>query len=178
MKTKGLCWLLLACLLLLTGCIDTRPALVPAYTMPPEPTPAPTPSPTPTPTPSPTPEPTPSPTPLIDVTGADIEDMAHFERYLSFRNIQVYEQCEDTFVDAVIVNEYPQTIMCAVTIAFYEEEGGEMVAEGRMQGMDGAYVLLLAPGSNTVYAQIDTDMRLTAMPFRLNYDASLGVLPV
>ncbi len=173
MKKYAFCAaLLLSVCLLLPACINTRPVLMPAYTLPPEITP------TPIPTPTPTPVPTPSPTPLIDITGVDIEGLDHFQRYLSFRNIQVYEQCEDTFVDAVMVNTYPQTIMCAVTISFYEEEGGETIAEGQMQTRDGEYVLLLAPGETTVYAQIDTDMRLTAMPFKLSYDAALGVLPV
>ena len=175
MKKRLLCAALALCMLAAgTGCIDTRPSLRPQFTLPPEPTP------TPEPTPEPTPAPvlTPSPTPLIDVTGADISGLDHFERYLSFRNIQVYEQCDDTFVDAVIVNEYPQIIMCAVTISFYEKEGEAAIAEAKMQTRDGEFVLLLSPGETTVFAQIDTDMRLTAMPFTLSYDAALGVLPL
>ena len=38
-------------------------------------------------------------------------------------------------------------------------------------------VLLLPPGETTIFAQIDTDMRLTALPFEIAFDASLGVLP-
>lgn len=175
MKRSFFAAALLMCFLA-SGCIDAGPVLMPQYTLAPEPTL--TPEIIITPEPTPTPPPTPSPTPLIDVTGLDIEGLDHFQRYLSFRNVQVYEQCEDSFVDAVIVNEYPQTIMCAVTISFYEEEGAEPIAEGKMQTRDGEYVLLLQPGETTLYTQIDTDMRLTAMQFKLSYDAALGVLPV
>ncbi len=174
MKKLFLCIGLWLCLLL-AGCIDTRPTLRPEYTVPPEPTP--TIAPTPTPEITPTPIPTPSPTPLVDVTGISIEGLEHFQRYLFFKNIQVYEQCDDSFVDAVIVNAYPQTIMCAVTISFFGEDGEELIAEGKMQTRDGEFVLLLEPGENTVFARLDTDMRLTDAPFKLSYDAALGVLP-
>lgn len=81
-------------------------------------------------------------------------------------------------MDAVMVNAYPAPILCAVTLSFYEEEGeGEPVAEGRLQTRDGQYVLTLAPGETTVFAQIDTDMTLTDLPFTLSYDMTLGVLP-
>ena len=172
-RTAAVCLALLCALF--CGCVQDEPVLMPAYTVPPEATP--TPVPTIVLTPSPTVAPTPSPTPLIDVTGADIEGVEHFKQYVRFRNIQVYEQCEDTFVDAVIVNEYPLPLMWAATISFYEEAGGEMIAEGKLQTRDGAYVLLLQPGETTVFAQIDTDMRLTASPYTLTFDASLGVLP-
>ena len=42
--------------------------------------------------------------------------------------MQVYEQDDDTFVDAIILNEYPETIVCAAGVAFYDENG-ELVAE-------------------------------------------------
>ena len=172
MKKFAVCFGLLLCAQL-CGCVHDEPVLMPAYTLPPAltPTPAPTPVPTPAPTPSP------SPTPLIDVTGADIGGVEHFKQYVRFCNIQVYEQCEDTFVDAIVVNDYPLPLMCAAAVTFYESEGGEAIAEGKLQTRDGEYVLLLQPGETTVFAQIDTDMRLTDMPFELTFDASLGVLP-
>lgn len=172
MKRIAVCIGIMLCMLL-CGCVHDEPVLMPVYTLPIEPTP----TPAPTLTPTPTAVPTPSPTPLIDVTGVDIEGVDHFRRYLHFRNIQVYEQCEDTFVDALLVNDYPLPLMCAATVTFYEQEGGETIAEGKLQTRDGEYVLLLQPGETTVYAQIDTDMRLTDMPFALAFDASLGVLP-
>lgn len=169
---KGFLLLFIALCLLASACVRSAPTLMPEYTIPPEVTPTPTPEVTPT----PTPEPTPSPTPLIDVTGVDIDGLEHFQRYLSFKNIQVYEQCEDTFIDAVISNSYPKVLMCAVSVSF-TDENGELLAETKLQTRDGEYVLLLQPGETTVFAQIDTDMCLTAVPFTFNYDAALGVLP-
>lgn len=171
MKKRFLCLSVLICMLL-CGCVSTAPVLMPEYTIPPEITP------TPVPTVAPTPSlvSTPIPTPLIDVTGIAIDGLDHFQRYLSFKNIQVYEQCEDTFIDAVITNSYEKTIMCAVSVSF-NDENGEMVAEGELQTRDGEYVLLLSPGDTTVFAQIDTDICLTALPFTFSYDATLGVLP-
>ncbi len=174
MKRIAICLALMLCMPL-CGCVRDEPVLMPAYTLPSDPTP--TLAPAPTIAPTPTPAPTPSPTPLIDVTGVDIEGVDHFRRYLHFRNIQVYEQCEDTFVDALLVNDYPLPLMCAATVTFYEEAGGEGIAEGKLQTRDGEYVLLLPPGETTIFAQIDTDMRLTALPFEIAFDASLGVLP-
>lgn len=178
---KRVLFLMLAALLCLPlcACVADTPVLMPQYTVPPAPTA--TPMPTPTPAPTPTPEPTPAP--LFDVTGAAVSGPEHYTRYLTFRNIQVYEQCEDTFVDAVMVNTYPSAILCAVTISFYETEedeeeaAGAPVAEGKLQTRDGQYVLSLQPGETTVFAQIDTDMTITALPFVLDYDMSLGIWP-
>lgn len=77
------------------------------------------------------PEPTPSPTPepvqveemadlssAYDRNGLLIVGEEHFQQYISFKNIQVYEQCGDTFMDAVAVNEYPDTLVCALNIRF------------------------------------------------------------
>lgn len=99
----------------------------------------------------------------------------HYEQYITYRNIQVYEQFNDTFMDAVAVNGYPEPIVCAVDIVF--SENGETVASGKLQTQDGKYVLILQPGENTVYAQINTDMTLTLMDFTLKYDEGLGVWP-
>lgn len=173
MKRLLLLAVLITMCAVLCSCVSTAPVLMPEYTIPPELTP----TPEPTPEPTPTPVPTPSPTPLIDVTGVAIDGLDHFQRYLDIKNIQVYEQCDDSFIDAVITNSYPKAIMCAVSVAF-SDENGEVVAQSKLQTRDGEYVLLLAPGDTTVFAQIDTDMSLTSLPFELSYDAALGVLPV
>ncbi|MEN6470555.1 MAG: hypothetical protein ABFC62_03710, partial [Clostridiaceae bacterium] len=81
----------------------------------------------------------------------------------------------DTFVDAVAVNVYPAPIVCAVDILFAQE--GETIASGKLQTQDGQNVLILKPGENTVYAQVNTDMTLTLMDFTLQYDEGLGVWP-
>lgn len=163
--------------LLLGGCIRAKPVLMPEYTPPPEaaPTPEITPTPEPTLTPQPTPEAGEDIDPLHDALGEWISGVDHYKQYLEFKNIQVYEQCDDTFVDAVVVNTYPQRILCAASVSFTEEE--ETVAAGKLQTRDGQYALALEPGETTVFAQIDTDMGITALDYRIEYDETLGVMP-
>ena len=81
-----------------------------------------------------------------------------------------------TFIDAVAVNEYPDTLVCALNIRFFDEDGTE-IASGRVQTRDGQYVLRLENGDKTLFAQIDTDMTLTDKEFRLEYSEDLNVLP-
>lgn len=161
--------------LLLTGCVNTGAHIVPSVTMPPESTQPPEP------TPSPTPEPVQVEemadlSSAYDKNGLLIVGEEHFQQYISFKNIQVYEQCGDTFMDAVAVNEYPDTLVCALNIRFFDEDGTE-IASGRVQTRDGQYVLRLENGDNTMFAQIDTDMTLTDKEFRLEYSEDLNVLP-
>ena len=143
--------------------------------------------------PTPTPQaPTPSPTPAMEVMasaapipgvdtrydalGAYVSDAAHFQQYLSFNMVQVYEQEEDTFLDAIAVNDYPSTLVCAMDVVFYDGEGTE-VNRARIQTQDGQYVLRLQPGETVLYAQINTDITLTDMEFALEFNDTLGVLP-
>ncbi|OQA73294.1 MAG: hypothetical protein BWY35_00683 [Firmicutes bacterium ADurb.Bin248] len=168
--------LLLAPALLATallGCVEARPVVDPSVTVP-APSTAPTPSPSPSPTLSPTPRVTATPARAFDALGNFISGADHFERYLSFRNVQVYEQEEDTFVDAVAVNDYPQTIVCAAAAMFYDETG-ELVASGMLQTRDASYILILPPGETTLFAQVDTDMSLTALELNILFDEELGV---
>ncbi|HWQ59385.1 MAG TPA: hypothetical protein VN540_10230 [Clostridia bacterium] len=159
----------------LSGCVSARPALVPGETLP-APTIAPTPSPTPSPSPSSMPAATATPAPAFDAKGSFISGADHFKQYLSFRNVQVYEQEGDTFVDAIVVNDYPETIVCAALAAFYDKSG-ELVAEGRLQTRDASYILILPPGETALFAQIDTDMTLTDLEIRIVFDDTLGVKP-
>jgi len=136
----------------------------------------------------------PTPVPTIDASrdydalGARITGSDHYQQYLYFRNIQVYEQHGDTFMDGIIYNSYPETLICAVSLNFYEEKkanatpppGGWLegpVASAALQTRDGKYVLYLAPGENTVFAMIPTDMQLTGLELGLSFDNSLGVYP-
>lgn len=91
--------------------------------------------------------------------------------------IQVYEQAEDTFLDAVAVNSYPETLVCAVDVHFFEEAGGVEIAGSQLQTRDGQYVLVLAPGETTVFAQIDTDIVLTDKPLEFMFDEAFGIRP-
>lgn len=159
------------------GQTSSAPRIVPEDTLPPLATPTAEPTPTVTPTAEPvfTPEPTPTPS-AFDELGQYISGVDHFKRYLSFRNVQVYEQEEDTFVDVIVANQYPRALVCAAGAAFYDENG-ELVAEGRFQTRDGQYVLVLPQGETTLFAQVDTDMTLTALTLEIVFDEALGVLP-
>lgn len=164
---------LLLCMGAVSACVRERPALMPEYTLP---TPTPEPTPTPTPAPTPVPETTPTATPEFDALGRFVSSNLHYTQYISFEMIQVYEQAEDTFLDAVAVNAYPEPLVCAVDVCFYEE-GGAKIAESELQTRDGQYVLVLAPGETTVFAQIDTDIVLTDKPLEFVFDESLGIKP-
>ncbi len=174
MKSKALLALIAACLCM-AGCVNTASVIDPSVTMAPEVTP----------TPEPTPEPT--PTPKVELNMADlskaydelgvlISTADHFEQYITFRNIQVYEQYEDTFVDAIAVNEYPDTLVCAMDITFFDEDKNP-IADSHMHTRDGQYVLRLQPGDNAIYAAVDTDMTLTDKEFQLDFSEGLDVLP-
>ena len=182
---KGLIPLLAAALIAaaLCGCVRFESAVDPSVTMPQEAEPTPTapaePSPTPEATVKPTAEPTPTEMQHLDVydeLGTFITGSEHYRRYISFENIQVYEQEDDTFVDMQAVNAYPKAILCALHMRFADEDG-ETVAECRLQTQDGQYLLSLRPGVNTLYAQVPTDMRITGLDFTIEYDESVDVLP-
>ncbi len=113
---------------------------------------------------------------MYDELGAFIADSQHYRRYISFENIQVYEQAEDTFVDMQAVNEYPKSIVCALYMRF-TDENGELIAECRLQMQDGQYLITLNPGTTTLYAQVPTDMRITGADFTIEYDETIDVLP-
>lgn len=173
--------LIIALCLCLSGCVvDTTAVLQPEVTLAPQSTPTPVPTATPLATPTPAPAESRAPIAgvdtLYDALGEYVSGAAHFQRYLTFERIQVYEQAEDTFLDAVVVNTYPQTLVCALEVVFTDEEGKEL-ASARTQTRDGQYVLHLAPGETIIFAQIDTDITLTDKPFELIYNESLGVLP-
>ncbi|MEA5060172.1 MAG: hypothetical protein VB049_09100 [Candidatus Pelethousia sp.] len=158
--------------------VNTSAVLLPENTL----APAATPVPTPVPAVTQSPQPMESHVPIAgvdtmyDEMGEYVSGAAHFQRYLTYENIQVYEQNEDTFLDAVVINSYPQPLICALDVAFFDEEGEEL-ASARVQTRDGQYVLHLAPGETVIFAQIDTDTTLTDKEFDLVYNESLGVLP-
>lgn len=107
--------------------------------------------------------------------GNFIEGAEHFVQYIEFKSIVVYEQCGDTFMDAIAVNNYPEPIVCAADIVFRDDIGE--VASAKLQTRDGQYVLTLNPGETAVLAQINTDIRLTSLPFDINFDMEFGVTP-
>ena len=177
--------LILPVLALLLGafmcaCVTFRAEVLPDKTIPPEPTPTLTPEPTAELTPEPMPEPVPTEEPVVidvyDELGAYITGSEHYQRYISFENIQVYEQADDTFVDMRAVNSYPKALACALNMSFVDETG-ETVAKCRFQTQDGQYMLILKPVENVLYSQVPTDMRVTGLDFTIEYDESIGVMP-
>lgn len=175
---------LLAALLtvmLLSGCINTAPKYYPSVT--PGPTAAPTEEQTAytePPAAEATEEASPEPTVIregeVDAMGNRINGAEHYIRYISFRDLVVYEEEGDTFLDGVIVNSYSQPLVCAVDIVYRDEGGGEL-ARAQLQTGDGNYMLVLAPGDNLVYATILTDSSLLEMEYTLEFDSSTGVHP-
>ncbi len=174
--TVLICTLALA----LSGCVATAPVLEPSVTLAPV-----TAAPTATPEPTLTPEATsaastPQPTLMLtDALGNSVSDETHFRQYITFKGIQVYEHSNDTFVDLIAENSYPEPLVCALEIVFYEGSGDsrEEVARGKLQTRDAQYMLTLAPGENTLYAQVNSDMTLTSLEFELIYDEAVMTAP-
>lgn len=165
----------------LSGCVvDTSAVLRPESTLAPEAAPSPAPPPEPEGAQASPPARSHAPIAgvdtMCDAKGEYVSGAAHFQRYLTFKDIQVYEQAEDTFLDAAVLNAYPQTLVCALDVVFLDGEGKEL-ASARIQTRDGQYVLRLPPGETVIFAQIDTDVTLTDKEFELIYNESLGVLP-
>lgn len=163
------------------GCVDVSPKLVGSVTPPPPPSsdgPVFTAPPTSAPvvTDEPTVQPSEKPDEDKDAFGNIIYGSDHFERYISFKNILVYEENGGTFVDLTAENVYPQLLLCAVNITFYNNDGG-IIASSSLQMPDGSYLLALNSGSTSLYARVLTDTLLTDKDFVLTFDPQTGVKP-
>lgn len=126
---------------------------------------------------APTPVPTDLPVDTLDELGNMISGAEHFQRYLTFRTILVYEEEGDTFLDGIINNDYVKPITCAVDVV-YDDDSGSEITRARLQTRDGKYLLVLQPGENVVFARILTDMTLTEREYRMEFDKDAGVKPV
>lgn len=147
---------LLATLMLfaLTGCEDATPVLAGT----------PTPAATATPLPEPfTAEITAAPLPT-DGLGNTISGDNHYWQYLSFGAMRVYEYDDGTFLDGVCVNAYPLPLDGEVDIV-YTTSDGKICGIGKIHNTVGTTVL--ETGSNAIYAEINTDIDVTAMEFSL-----------
>ncbi len=148
--------------LLLPGCIRQQPALVGA------------------PTPAPTPTPAPSPAALSitnepwkkDAAGALIYDETnHFERYLTFNNIRVFEYEGGTLMEGVCENAYPKALTGSYEIVFTDKDGTEVARAGVLtRGEENTF----QPGKTVIYAAIDTDMGILMTPFTLTVKQPVG----
>lgn len=139
----------------LGGCVSQAPLLVG------EPTPAPTP---------------PPPLPTIvqaiefqqaesDALGVTVYDSdTHYERYVTFEELRVYDYGANTFLDGYCVNTYPEALYGAYRLE-YRDEGGTVIAEGTLLFDEEAHEI--PPGRTRVYGMIDTDMRVDTLPLHL-----------
>ncbi len=157
--------------LLLCSCVGSRSKLVPSSTL----------APTVIPTLEATAEPTIVPTaPVIDrstdLFGKSVQGANHFEQYIKYFNIQVYEQCDDTFVDMKIENSYLAPLKLGLKITFFDKTGLE-VASAMFQSQNGQYAMVLPQGESTVYAQVNTDTTITDFDFRIDFDTAFAVMP-
>lgn len=147
--------LILMAALFCCGCARQQATLDPNVTLPPAATPTPKPTPAPTPELTPTPESAlPTPTPV----------QVNYWEYLSFQNIYVYEESEDTFFEGVVESEYPGSLIAVLDVFFYDDEEKE-IARGRLLNGEGEDVLIFTPGENRIYARVDTDMSITMLDF-------------
>lgn len=173
---KGIALFLCAALCCaLSACVTIRPVFDPALTLAVS-----TPTLVPTATPKSTPVATPSPSPTADFINEDslgntVEGTEHYRQYLQLVNVQVYESCGDTFVDARVDSTYPETLICAIKLVFYRD--GQEIASTNLQTRDGQYILSVTEGGNTVYGQVDTDISLTSLPYEVVFDENVGISP-
>lgn len=157
MKKSAVISCILAVLLIMAaqGCVRQSPALVGT----------PTPQFTPTPPPTPTPELIELPSDTdVDALGNRIDTDAHFMQYLTFRDVRVYEYNNDTLLDGVCDNDYPEPLTGAFEIVFSDANGVELArAPIALRSADGTFM----PGETQLYAQIDTDMDVQLLPFEI-----------
>jgi len=139
----------------------SAPFAVSAYGAVPAP---PTPAATPTPLPDPfsaeiTAEPVPT-----DLLGNQILQDDHYFQYLSFGELRVYEYDDGTFLDGLCVNAFPQPLDGEVDIVYYTTDG-KICGIGKIHNALGTTVL--ETGTNAIYAEINTDISVVSMEFKL-----------
>ena len=167
---------LILILFVFTGCVNTVPHLVDGVTPPPAFTAVPA---TEHPDQSDDPgiiTPAPGSQENVDALGNHIYTSDHYERYLSFHNILVYEDEGETLVDLTVENSYPELLLCAVNITFFNE-ADEKIASSSLQMPDGSFLLALESGETNLYARVLTDIVLTDKRFELTFDPQTGVMP-
>ena len=130
---------------------------------------------TPTPAAQETPTPSPEPEPLelapiegegftMDENGLPILNAQthYFDYYLSVSNLRVYEQNDETLLDATITNSFTDVLTGGLRISFYDESG-MLYGYGDLQTAAGP--LKLFPGENRVYADVLTEVDVQQMDF-------------
>lgn len=163
MKRKLL--LTLLCAALLFGCTVQEAHLV--YR--PEPTSDPTAVPTATPDPVRLDIPAVTGEPFkTDANGVLITDEAthYYEYYVTLNNLRIYEYEQGTYLDATLVNSFPQTLTGNLRLYFRDGNGvlygyGDLYTAGNNK-------LVCLPGENRVYADILTEIDVQMMDFTID----------
>jgi len=153
----ALCLLLVLLPVWLIGCVRQHPVLGA------EPTPGPTPSPT----PPPLQQSVVAAVQQNDLSGNPIGDEStHYGNYVAFEDLRVYEYNMETFLDAAAVNHYPGQLTGAVEIRFYDQDG-TLLAAAPLYTAGAETQLVLQPGENRIYAEINTDVNIQLADFQL-----------
>jgi hypothetical protein len=149
----------------LSGCEDAAPVLAGT----------PTPAATPTPLPEPfTAEITAAPA-ATDALGNLLDGELHYQQYLSFGELRVYEYGDGTFLDGICVNAYPQPMEGEMQIV-YRTSDGKVCGIGTIH--NARSTTLLETGSNAIYAEISTDIDVTGLDFTLEIKTPYRPVPV
>ena len=99
------------------------------------------------------------------------EQRHYFDYYLSISNLRIYEQNEETLIDATISNSYGKTLVGELRIIFRAEDG-IMFGYGDFYTASGALKLL--PGENRVYCDVLTEVNVQDMPYELSIVTPFG----
>lgn len=124
---------------------------------------------------SPTQTPDPEPLSILPIDGNGFvtdgnglpilnEQTHYFDYYLTVSNLRLYEQNEETLIDATIQNSFSKVLIGALRIVFYGEDGIQY-GYGDFYTADGALKLL--PGENRVYCDVHTEVNVKDMTFAL-----------
>ena len=92
------------------------------------------------------------------------EQTHYYDYYLTIANFRMYEQNEETLIDAVILNSYQRTLSGALRIEFFDENG---IRYGYGDFYTASGGLKLLPGENRVYCDVRTEVDVQQMAYEL-----------
>jgi len=158
--------LTLLCAALLLGCTVQEAHLV--YR--PEPTSDPTAAPTATLEPARLDIPAVTGAPFVtDANGVPITDEAthYYDYYVTLNNVRIYEYEQGTFLDATLINSFPQTLTGKLRLSF-RDVNGVLYGYGDLYTAGSDRTLVCLPGENRVYADILTEIDVQMMDFTIS----------
>lgn len=103
---------------------------------------------------------------ITDGNGLPIlnEQTHYYDYYLTVLNLRLYEQNEETLIDATIQNSFSRALTGALRIVFVGEDGTQY-GFGDFYTAGGGLKLL--PGENRVYCDVRTEVDVKEMAFEL-----------